>query len=160
MEHSSSLSTGQEIRLSWKLKVNYRIHKSPTLVPILRLMSAVNILKSYFSLNYTLMLPCYPGLSNHSGFLLSGVQIKILQFLFSSPILATCYFPACRVMLRLITLTMPGEICPISFSDALYCKSTKRNPNTFLDMKHGNEYRASAPSLSCVHFTDIFADLT
>jgi len=51
---ANSHSASQEIpRILWNLKVHYRVHKSPSLVPVLRQMSRFHTLPLYFSNIYS-----------------------------------------------------------------------------------------------------------
>jgi hypothetical protein len=80
---TNSCSASQEIpRLLWNLKVHYRVHKNPSLVPILSQMNPVhNLIFIYFKIHFHIVVSFVPRSSKRS--LTIWFQSKILYaFLF------------------------------------------------------------------------------
>jgi hypothetical protein len=82
MEHSPSwktvCSTSQEIlRILWNPKVYHRVHKSPSPVPILNQMNAIQNLQPHFpNIHFNIIPHLYLGLP--SGLVSSDLPTKIL----------------------------------------------------------------------------------
>jgi len=60
---NSSFTCQECTRISWNPKIHYRVHKSPSLVPILNQISSVHNLQSYFlKIHFNITLPPMPRL--------------------------------------------------------------------------------------------------
>jgi hypothetical protein len=73
----------------WNPKVQYRVHKSPPLVPILSHINPVHSIPSYLS-KILLILSTHLRLCLPSGLFPSGMPTNILYAFLFSPIRATC----------------------------------------------------------------------
>jgi hypothetical protein len=89
----------------WKPKVQYRVHKSPPLVPILSHINPIHSIPSY--LRSVLKLSTHLRLGLPSGLFPFGFPTNILYAFLFSPIRTTC--PAHLVILDLIVLIILGE---------------------------------------------------
>jgi hypothetical protein len=85
-------------------KINYRVHKSPPLVPILSHINPIHTIPSYLS-NLILSTHLRQGLP--SGLLPSGFSTNILYAIVFSPIRAT--WPTHLILLDFIVLIIIGE---------------------------------------------------
>jgi hypothetical protein len=104
---TDSTSASLEIpHILWNPKVHYRIYKSPPPVPILSQVNPDHASPPIsWRHNFTLSSHLRPVLS--SGFILSGLPLKILYAPLLSPVRAAC--PAHLILLDLFTRTIFGE---------------------------------------------------
>jgi hypothetical protein len=111
MQHSpweaNRFSASQEIpHILWNLKVHYRIHKVPPLVPILSQLDPVHTPTFHFlKIHLNIILPSTPGSSKWSLSLCFPNKTLYTPHLF--PMRATC--PAHLIILDSITRTILGE---------------------------------------------------
>jgi hypothetical protein len=107
-------SANQEIPcLPWNLKLHYRVLP---LVPILSQKNPINFLSYFPKIHSNIIHPFTPR-SSTCGLFPSGFQAIILYESFISPMHVT--YPTHLILLILISLTLPGEICKL-LSSSLY----------------------------------------
>jgi hypothetical protein len=91
MDHFLTWQTGQEIPcVLWNLKVNFLVHKSPSLVAILSLMNPIHTLK-LFSLRSILMLSFHLLLKVFQ--VVSFLHIFWVNFICIFHLCCSCYMP-------------------------------------------------------------------
>jgi hypothetical protein len=99
-EAANCAATQELPNISWNPKVQYRVHKSPPLTPILGHINPIHTVPSYLSkIRLLLGLP--------SGLFSSGFCTNILYTLFFSPIRATC--PAHLILFDFIIIVLGEE---------------------------------------------------
>jgi hypothetical protein len=92
LEAPNSAATQELPSILWTPKVQYRIHKSPPLLPILSHINLIHTIRSY--LRSILILSTHLRLSLPSGLFPSGFTTTILYAFLFSPIHTTCPRPS------------------------------------------------------------------
>jgi hypothetical protein len=149
MEQSSSseptrFPATQEIPcILWNPKVHYRIHKSPTLVPLLSQNNPVHASSHFLKIHLNIILPSMPGSSEWSP----PLRFPHPNTLRTSPLHNRCYIPCLSRSFDLITRKVIGEddmSLSSSFCSFLYSPLTSSilGSNIFLSTLFSNTLKS------------------